>query len=574
MIKKMHSLKSKLILFFIIIIGIVLILQIGISQYLISTIIVEKSGTYFQETINQIGKRVDLQIGQCEEMVLRITNNQVLRNYLKDLKHNKINYNIAKYKTTREILSLADLEMIDNIYIFTVRHPPINCYYSKAILEMDSYTRYLLYYNFTDSDKEILWAVLRPKPFEISLFSCIKDEKEILGLLRISFNETFLNSILDEAKLGKEGKVYLLNDENKIIFTKDRSLITESFSRIENVSGPTMKYPFSIVKYPLHYERWSLVGVVPETEIVNQITQFNRIFFLMVILILTSIMVFAIAAARAILRPLNRIMKGMECIQQGNLNVMLESDADDEFSIIIHNFNYMVERVKSLIETVYHQQVHYRKAEILALQAKLNPHFLYNTLDAIYWMLILKGEEEIGEVVVALSSILRYSISHENEFVTVREDMGQLENYLKIQRMRFEDKLEYDFHIQEEILELKIPKLLIQPLVENSIKYAFNDMKCHGVIGIRGYLEKEDLIFEVVDNGVGMSEEKIRSIFAGYEFQSKKSGIGIQLVHHRIRYIYGEGYGISIESTVGEGTKVTVRLRKKPEFNQEELLRA
>jgi two-component system sensor histidine kinase YesM len=186
-------------------------------------------------------------------------------------------------------------------------------------------------------------------------------------------------------------------------------------------------------------------------------------------------------------------------------------------------------------------------------------------LDLIYWKAIIKGEEEVAGIIVALSNILRYSISHKNEFVTVTEDMEQLKNYLMIQRLRFEDKLQYEFKIQKEIVDYKIPKLAIQPLVENCIKYAFQDMRRDGYILIQGYMDKDDLCFEVIDNGVGMSEEKVQMLYSLCESGSEEAGLGIQLVHQRAKYIYGEGYGVSIESAIGKGTIIKLRLGQKTE---------
>jgi two-component system sensor histidine kinase YesM len=558
---RVHSLKSKIILIFLVIAIIVLMLQ-AVFQTLISTIIMQQSNAFFQETVHQIGKRVDLQMKQSENMALAITENQVLINYLKDLKNNNINYSIAKYKITREVLRLTNLEMIDNIYIFPIRHPPINSYFSAAIIETDPSMRKLL--DSAATDKLIQSITFHPKLLQVSILLSIQEQNERLGLLRIDFNKTFLSNILDEAKLGKEGEVYLIGD-NSIIFARNHNLIGKPPSVINDIPG-------TAVQQTLQHNDWKLVGVVPKSELVNHIDQFNNIFMLMVCLILLSILAFALATARIILRPLKTIMKGMASIQQGNLNIMLDINRKDEFSTIIHSFNDMAERVKTLVGTIYRQQVHYRKAEMLSLQSKLNPHFLYNTLDMIYWRLILRDEEEIGELIVSLSSILRYSITHHNEFVTVREDMGQIECYLKLQMTRYEDKLRYAFAIPEEVMEIKVPKLIIQPLVENSLKYAFQDMKRDGSIVIRSYLDNDDLFFEVSDNGVGIPDEKLRSIHASMEALSNEAGIGIQLVHQRAKYIYGEAYGVSVETEAGKGTSITVKIKKKAEILAEELM--
>lgn len=572
--KKKYLLKRRIIALFIIV-CIILLLQICISQYFITNTITEKTLMYFQETVDQIGKRLDLQLKQYEDIVLDIANNKVIINYLTDLKCNRISdYNIAKFKIIREILKLTNLSIIENMYIFTYNYLPINCYYSKAILEIDPYIEYLIHNHSLvyDGNENIMWKVLNKKPFEISIFSHIKTQKELVGLLMVTFNETFLSNIIDKAKVGNTGSLYLVDDNYRVIYAKDRNLINESFLLVKNNLSSTIGDAFLTVKCDLNYKGWTLIAVIPEIEISTAIRQFNKVFFVMVFVTLTVITIFAIVIIRDIFNPLKKILRGMESVQKGDLNITLENDAGNEFSVIIDNFNYMVKRIKSLVQTIYQQQVYYRKTQFLSLQSKLNPHFLYNTLDALYWMVILKGEEEIGDAILALSSILRYSISHQNEFVTVREDMEQLENYLKIQKLRFRDKLKYEFHVTDEIKEFKIPKLLIQPLVENAIKHAFKEMKYQGIIYIYGYIKDENLIFEVIDNGIGMSNEEIKSLFETNELIDKKSGIGIQLVNNRIKYIYGEEYGLSIDSIIGEGTKITVKLRKRPIFDYDKLL--
>lgn len=559
---RLRSLKSKIIMMFLVGASLVLLLQIGVFQRWISTIIVEKTDAYFQETVNQVGKRMDLQVKQFEATAIGIGANQVIKNYLRDINRNLINYNIGRYKIIRELLRQTNLDVIDNIDIYPLKQKPINFYYTEPNLETERYTRLLLTRNWGD-EEQVVWKVFEQAPYRIFVFLPIRDEGETLGLLRISVNELFFGEILDEVQLGKEGKVFLVSG-GSVVFSKERRWIHRPVSELPMSSGTS-------VGISLTNKDWTLVGIVPQKEVVGQINRFNRVFLLMVVTILAAVMLFALATARLILRPLKKIMKGMESIQRGNLNVMLVQDSNDEFSTIIRNFNYMVERINTLIETVYRQQLSYRKAEMQGLQAKLNPHFLYNTLDMIYWMLIVKEEDQIGEAIVALSGILRYSILHKNEFVTVGEDMGQLDNYLKIQKMRFHEKLHYAIHVQDEATDLKIPKLLIQPLVENAIKYAFQDMKNGGMLDIRGYIDGGDLFFEVADNGIGMPEEIRRSFQSPSERRNEESGIGIQLVHQRARYAYGEGYGISIKSAAGLGTKVTVKLRTKTEFSQEKL---
>jgi two-component system, sensor histidine kinase YesM len=553
---KIRSLKSKIIIFFIIFASMILILQIGVFQQWIRSIIMEKSETYFQETVHQIGQRVDLQFHQFHTMALGIRNNQVMKNYLADLKEQSINYNIAKYKITYEILRSTNLNWIENMYIYPIGgQPPINLYYSNPVFDVDADIQKMLVDVPDIYPETIHWAEQSAKPGQVTAFLTIQ-ESEKYGILQISLSDSFF-SFLSNVQLGKRGEIYLVKGDT-VLYAKDRLLIGSSLQALEQDRSSSTR-----AQYELSESGWSLVGVVPQAEILQQIHEFNRIFTLMVIVLLAAVMSFAIVLAQAILRPLKKIIKGMESIQQGNLDVRLEHKSNDEFSVIMFQFNSMVEQVHGLIETIYQQQRLRRETEIVSLLSKLNPHFLYNSLDMIYWKAIMKGEEDIGGSIVALSNILRYSISHHNEFVTVREDMNQLESYLKIQSMRYQDKLNFSFHIYNEIWDNKMPKLLIQPLVENAIKHAFQSMKHDGHITIRGYPSgSSDLIFEVEDNGVGMPEPQIRTLLAACEQvdSTKETGLGIQLVHQRTKYLYGEGYGISIRSTVGTGTTILLKL--------------
>ncbi|WP_274362898.1 sensor histidine kinase [Paenibacillus thermotolerans] len=520
----------------------------------------EQTNTNFQETIRQIGKRVELQNEQFTENVEAIRNNQVIKNNLKDLKAQKLNYNVAKYRISNQVLRSPNLDTMDNIIIFPVNRPPMNIFYSVPMFQMDAAAGKLMTDFSRHNSEETVWLA-QSEPFQVSVISFIHDNGELLGLLRIDVNEVFYKQ-LDEVKLGESGTVYLVKDQ-MIAFAQDREWVSKNEASLYQMNG-------SKLEYELEGGSWKLIGVIPQNETVNKVNQVNRIFLFMELLIFIAILAFVTATARIILKPMKKLMKGMEHIQNGKLDVIIGNHGDDEFSVIIHHFNSMVERVNTLIKTVYYQQLHYRKSEIVNLQSKLDPHFLYNTLDMIYWMSVMKDEEEIGEAILALSNILRYSISHKNEFVSVREDMNQLENYLKIQSMRFEDKLEYRFEIEKDVLDVKIPKLLIQPLVENAIKYAFKNMKIGGTICIKGYSDQDDLWFQVIDNGTGIPEEKVRSLYEDSHSKGEETGIGIRLVHQRIRYIFGENYGVSIESEVGQGTKVSVRLNKNTNFLTED----
>ncbi len=559
---KMHSFKFKLILFLILISCAVLLLQIFISSYFINNIITQKSMVFFRESIQQIGKRMDFQVNRRENFMHSIAQNQVIKNNLEDLNNLNSDYQMNINYIIREALKLkqSDGGAVNDIYIFTTQGIPINCYYSEAVLDIDTYSELILHNSMYSQKDNIIWSDYNPELLTISAYAPIFEGNGKLGLLKARFTKNFFSEIIDEASQSESVKILVVDQNSNIIYSKDNSLI--------NKSSLSFNKPSNLVfEYPMSYGGWRVKGIIPKSEIANQILQINSLFLIIYVIAFCIIIVLVSVFISKLLLPLKKIMKGMECIQNGNLSVILEHGTKDEFGFIIRNFNYMVEHIKLLLSTVYKQQTYYRKTAMEALQAKLNPHFLYNTLDAIYWMLIMKDQTETAKIVMALSDILRYSISHENEFVAVEEDINQLENYLKIQKVRFGEKLEYSVTVDKDILELKIPKLLLQPLVENSIKHGFKEMKYKGIINVSGFIRKEAIIFEVSDNGTGMSEKAIGDIFRQSEDQARNRGIGIKMVHDRIRYIYGEAYGITISSIQGAGTQITVQLGKKVEFN-------
>ena len=201
-----------------------------------------------------------------------------------------------------------------------------------------------------------------------------------------------------------------------------------------------------------------------------------------------------------------------------------------------------------------------RKSELRALQAQINPHFLYNTLDSIIWMAEWGKTKEVVLMTSSLAKLLRQSISNQNELVRVEEEVEYTRSYLTIQKMRYKDKLEYDIQVSPEALGQKIPKLVLQPLVENAIYHGIKYKEGKGVVRIEGWLERKELILRILDDGIGMTEEQLEKIFEKRETDIKKNGVGVLNVHERIQLYYGKDYGLRFSSTLGEGTAVEVHI--------------
>ncbi|EGG92204.1 hypothetical protein HMPREF0491_00231 [Lachnospiraceae oral taxon 107 str. F0167] len=240
-----------------------------------------------------------------------------------------------------------------------------------------------------------------------------------------------------------------------------------------------------------------------------------------------------------------------------------------EIDELSYNFNDKIIRIKELIENIKIEQKNKKNTELWLLQAQINPHFLYNTLDTVVWMAEAGDSKKVVDMITALSSFLRIGLNKGKKFIQIREEIRHIESYLKIQKFRYDDILEYSIEIEDSLYDMRILKLLLQPLVENALYHGIKYKREGGSIRIRGYEKDNNIILEVIDNGVGMDENKLNKIKAVIENTSLENrdiirtngdSFGLYNVAERIRLYYGNEYGLDIESRENVGTTVTIIL--------------
>ena len=226
----------------------------------------------------------------------------------------------------------------------------------------------------------------------------------------------------------------------------------------------------------------------------------------------------------------------------------------------------MLVRIEDLIQQVYIEQKNKRMAELKVLQEQIKPHFLYNTLDTISWMARDYGAGDVVRLVDALTNMFRIGLSRGRDYISVEQELSYVANYLYIQKIRYGGKLNYQIVKDEEILNEEVPKLMLQPLVENAIYHGMEFMDGDGEITLKVWKEGEDLYFTVRDNGLGMTREQVESLFSDSILVTSKkgSGIGVKNVNERIKLYFGEEYGLRIDSEPDEGTEITIHLPAVP----------
>lgn len=261
-------------------------------------------------------------------------------------------------------------------------------------------------------------------------------------------------------------------------------------------------------------------------------------------------------------KPLHRLVVAMNNFKQGDFSQKVEVMTQDEVGEASACFNRMVDDIRELIDKNYVMALKERESELDALQAQINPHFLYNTLDSLYWKATESGNDEIAEDILSLSQLFRLVLSRGNGIVTVQTETELLERYLHIQKMRFGKRLEYEILIDEALLGEEIPKLILQPFVENAIVHGFEKVDGNYILSVTGTKEAERMIFQIKDTGIGMSDEQMAAIWDkadSHKYANQRIGrYAIKNVKERLELIYHENYGLHIESKEGKGTTVTI----------------
>ncbi len=310
----------------------------------------------------------------------------------------------------------------------------------------------------------------------------------------------------------------------------------------------------------ISYETKSMGEIREQTVAERQ--KLVRIAVVILILVLSISAVAVALITRSITRPVHMLCDGAEEIGQGHFDTRIQIASGNELSIVGDSFNRMAEQVTVLVADIKEEQIYNRNMEQKLLQAQINPHFLYNTLDNILWLSEAGRKEDVQELVMALSRFFRTTLSGGRDIIPLSEEISHVEAYLQIQKFRYQDILSYEIHVPENLMNVSVIKMTLQPLVENALYHGIKNKRGMGLLTITAWPQDEYVCIQVADNGIGMKEEdlqKVRELVSGSRQPSEdNTGFGIANAAERLRLNFGEKYTIRIDSTYGEGTKVTV----------------
>lgn len=411
------------------------------------------------------------------------------------------------------------------------------------------------------------WVVSMKQPIET------KDGQKSIVVMDFRFSQ--IADFVDEVGIGPHGYCFIMDQDGNMVYHPQQQLIFSGLKE-ENLEllkdRPDGYLEQSDVIYTIQTMEdsgWRVVGVSYVDELITQRVQ-NVVAILLGLLlfVLFSAICSSLVFSRMISRPVKRLIQAMEQFEDSASDFTYHAvEGSREIGELSHSFGHMVVQIQQLMEKVREEEITLRKAELRALQAQINPHFLYNTLDAIGWLCEEERTQDAVEMVNALAKLFRISISKGHEIIPVEKELEHARSYLKIEKFRYK-QFTYSFDVDEDCLNYYCNKITLQPIIENAIYHGLDRMVDEGEIRIGVHSRGDNLVFTVEDNGIGMTKEQCREILEGSA--GDKTGIGIRNVNNRIKIYFGEQYGIQIDSELDEGTTVTIIMPKIGEGGYEE----
>lgn len=420
---------------------------------------------------------------------------------------------------------------------------------------------------FDDPSYRYYWVVSLSRTVELT-----RNGNSMLGVLLVDMNYSSIEQLLEKANTDTSGEyVYLMAPDGEIIYHPKQNLIHMGLYEENNTEAA--RYEDTTVKENFHGEKrlvtvktisytgWKLISVVPMKSFSMGMTGMRNLVVLLVALTVLAVVILNQMVSARISKPLRRLNDSVKEWEAGNMNPDIYIGGSMEVEHLGKTLRSTVAQIRQLMDDIVVEQEEKRKSELDALQSQINPHFLYNTLDSIVWMITGERYDDAVFMITQLASLFRISLSKGKTVIKIEDEVKHARNYMNIQKIRYKNSFEVDFQIEEDILDGCIVKLVLQPLLENAIYYGMEFMDGEGEIHVRGYRKDKDVYLEVEDNGLGMPEEEAAELLNGKERPHKHgSGVGLVNVHSRLKLRFGEAYGLVIHSCPDEGMMVQIHI--------------
>lgn len=540
---------------------------------------------YMQQLTGQINYNIDTYIKYMENISSMLKNNSDVKRFL-TLDITDEEQALAKNRALEQIRTILKVrEDICNIGVIGTNgryilnnDEKINPYidvkekfwYKRALEKKDG---------FMISSSHVQNIAEYKYPWVVSLSSAITEEDNNIGVLLVDLNYKVIDNLCKGVQLDDNSYIFLIDENGSLVYHPNQNLIYSGL-KVERINEVLSckesffitqvgeeEYLYTIAKSET--TGWRAVGVVKMKDLLVYNILAKNMYLIVTAIIVIVAIALSIHLSKRITKPIRALEDAMRKSELGEFEAAeIEILETNEIGRLGKTFNIMNKKIQQLIEEKVQDEKLKRKSELKALQAQINPHFLYNTLDSIIWMAEGGKNKEVVQMTAQLARLLRQSISNGLESVSIKQEMSYVNNYLSIQKMRYRDQLSYTLDVAESIEQHRIIKLLLQPLIENAIYHGIKYKEGGGSILVKGYEENNKIVFEINDDGVGMDEETLSNIFKEKEISLKRNGVGVYNVYSRLKLHYGQEGDMIYESILNQGTKVKILIPKEQEGEQ------
>ena len=580
MIKKFKSIQSVIFaVLSVLLLGAVGIVTVISLSYTRQSVF-ENSSLYTQTIIQQMNQNIDSYIDYMENTSYLVSSNEDVQKYLfGDTADSEARDRIlSQFQTIldsrSDILNLGIIAENGRMLINNGQRP------TNPDLDIHSQEWYTNALEGRESvyltSSHVQHVISGERPWVITMSRGIRNKEsgsgqEKEGVFFIDLNYSAISELCDQSMVGNQGYAFIVDADGNIVYHPQQQqlyneLQTENIDLVMNTGSDIVTWGDGINKKMYSISRsektgWTVVDCVRVEELLRRSNEAQSIYVLVAIGLMAVALFFSRFVAKSITLPIQRLCDSMERVQEGDFSVSdIVVDSENEIGSLTKSFNVMTQRIHELMAQNIREQEAKRKSELKALQSQINPHFLYNTLDSIIWMAEGKKNEEVVLMTASLARLLRQSISNEDELVSIGQEIEYARGYLTIQKMRYKDKLEFRIEVEPSILNIRLIKLVLQPVIENAIYHGLKYKESRGLLLVKGFMKNGNAVLQVIDDGVGMDQETLDHIYERHKVDYHSNGVGIYNVQKRLQLYYGNEYGIVYESKPGEGTTATITI--------------
>ena len=565
-----------LILFFMIIGSLFIFYRISAS------IIYDTVKESMERSVEQMGKDTENILSEIKEQARQISLDYSVQRVLREKEEPQDQAIYFLRNTTNYSLYSRNrmLPQIQGIYLICENGA---VYRSVLYTPKNEDLRNTTWFKMTKNTKKALWFY-SPKGSEvvqdlheptISYTMPIKDNvsEQINGICVIEMAADKLTSVNSDSLIFQGSACIFdktgdcinssVGDENLTITELQNETKKIAFARSDESRDFTFhgkKYLLSAIA--LKDPDWKIIGVVSYSFLNCQLLVLQNSILLVLGIFLAFATLFATLGTRSVLIPIHILQKGMSQVEKGDFTTFVYYDHQDELGELVNSFNHMIARINDLQKKELKNQKELRKAEFNALQSQINPHFLYNTLDSIVWMIRMKKSREAEKMISDLSSFLRIGLSRGHEIISLRDELLHVQSYINIQKIRYPRILHYKVEVPSNLMDIPVVKMILQPLVENSLNHGLKEKNEPGLICVSGSLIHNMLILTVEDDGLGMTPEKVQELHQSIDegIGKTSNAYGIINVQQRLQNYYGQKYGLEFESIYNKGTIFRIKI--------------